>query len=48
MVRLLVNRSFHTHRRTLTVVAISALLGGLRIGSAPFATSVIRLAGPPT
>ena len=30
------------------MVAISALLRRLQIGSAPFATSLIRLAGPPT
>src|SRR5579863_5843358 len=35
------------HKRTLTAVAISALLHGRQIGS-PFATSAIRLAGSPT
>ena len=46
--RLPVNSSNHMHKRALTVVAISALLRRLQIGSAPFATSLIRLAGPPT
>ena len=43
-----VNSYCHVHKRALTVVAISALLRRLRIGSAPFATSAIRLASPPT